>query len=138
MRASAKLTHMFECTVDPVTHFVCVPDVTGTIPVSVVKKGLTYDQSLRLLRARNNLPWQKPIDELFTKSVFPKRHFPQTFPNNAPNKYVPPTPLDFEDCFDMVIRLGPRVTDQGSSKSSLGNKSAKFMQSLFHIFSLTC
>jgi hypothetical protein len=40
MRASAKLTHMFECTVGPVTHFVCVPDVTGTIPVSVVKKGL--------------------------------------------------------------------------------------------------
>jgi hypothetical protein len=51
----------------------------------------TYDQSFRLLRARNNLPWQKPIDELFTKSVFPKRHYPQTFPINAPNKYVPPT-----------------------------------------------
>jgi hypothetical protein len=28
-----------------------------------------YDQSFRLLRARNNLPWKKPIDELFTKSV---------------------------------------------------------------------
>jgi hypothetical protein len=40
MRASAKLTHVFECTVGPVTPFVCVPDVTGTIPVSVVKKGL--------------------------------------------------------------------------------------------------
>ena len=40
MRASAKLTHVFECTVGPVTHFVCVPDVTGTIPVSVDKKGL--------------------------------------------------------------------------------------------------
>jgi hypothetical protein len=77
----------------------------------------TYDQSFRLLRARNNLPWQKPIDELFTKSEKVKG------------------PLDFEDCFDMVIRLGPRVTDQGSSKSSLGNKSAKFMNSLFHIFS---
>jgi hypothetical protein len=51
----------------------------------------TYDQSFRLLWARNNLPWQKPIDELFTRSVFPKRHYPQTFPNNAPNKYVPPT-----------------------------------------------
>lgn len=42
----------------------------------------TYDQSFRLLRASNNLPWQKPIDELFTKSVFPKRHYSQTFPNN--------------------------------------------------------
>ena len=51
----------------------------------------TYDQSFRLLRARNNLPWQKPIDELFTKSVFPKRHYAQTFPNNSPNKYIPPT-----------------------------------------------
>ena len=40
MGASAKLTHMFECTVGPVTYSVCVPDVTGTIPVSVVKKGL--------------------------------------------------------------------------------------------------
>jgi hypothetical protein len=40
MGASAKLTHMFECTVGPVTYFVCVPDVTGTIPVSVVMKGL--------------------------------------------------------------------------------------------------
>ena len=51
----------------------------------------TYDQSFRLPWARNNLPWQKPIDELSTRSVFPKRHYPQTFPNNAPNKYVPPT-----------------------------------------------
>jgi hypothetical protein len=48
----------------------------------------TYDQSLRLLRARNNFPWQNPIDELFTMSVFPKRHYSQTFPNNTPNKYI--------------------------------------------------
>jgi hypothetical protein len=37
---SFRLLHVFECTVGPVTHFVCVPDVTGTIPVSVVKKWL--------------------------------------------------------------------------------------------------
>lgn len=33
----------------------------------------SYDQSFRLLRRTNPLPWQKPIEELFTKAINPKR-----------------------------------------------------------------
>lgn len=40
MGASAKLTHMFEWEVCPVTLLISVSDMTGAIPLSVGKKGL--------------------------------------------------------------------------------------------------
>ena len=46
----------------------------------------TYDQSFRLLRASNNLPWQRPIDELFTKSVFPKKALPTNISQQCPKQ----------------------------------------------------
>lgn len=35
----------------------------------------TYDQSFRLLRRNNPLPWQKPVEELVTKAINLKRPF---------------------------------------------------------------
>ena len=34
----------------------------------------SYDQSSRLLKKNYKLPWQKPIDELYTKALNPKKN----------------------------------------------------------------
>ena len=51
----------------------------------------SYDQSFRLLKKNYKLPWQKPIDELYTKALNPKKQFKNV---NTGSFNRPPFPIN--------------------------------------------